>query len=241
MSGDGLPERLTGAEVSADFFRTLGIVPALGRTFTDEDERPAGEHVVVLSHDLWQRRYGGQEAVLGRRLFLDGLPHTVVGVMPPGCAFPARTELWLPLPLGPAELQDFEDTSLTLVGRLRPGLTRKDVEGELAALVERLRPQYPEYRKAWHLTAVPLRESIVGWLRPILSMLVAGVGMVLLIACANVANILLGLAVTRRREIAVRVALGAGPGRIARQVLTECMLVAIVGGGAGLLLACWGR
>jgi len=234
------PERLSGAAVTAGLFDVLGVKPLLGRGFEEAENQPGAEKVVVLSHDLWARRFGSAGDVLGRRITLDGEPRTVVGVMPEGFAFPRReTEAWVPLPI------DLEEDPrgahfLGVVARLVDGVTVDGARSEMDTIAARLAKQYPDSNKGWGVLVLPLRELVVEDIRPALLVLMATVGIVLLIACANVANLLLARMAAREREVAVRSALGAGRWRLLRQFLTESVLLGLGGGALGLALGVWG-
>lgn len=246
LTGDGEAERLPAVRATGNLFDVLGASPLLGRMLLPADSVPGAERVVVLSHGFWQRRLGGDPGVVGRTLQLNegstGGPTRVVGVMPPGFAFPtAAEELWAPNPLDPAG-PDYQTVYLELVGRLAPGVDVAAAEREIGATVAALcaanaacNPSTLERPRV-----LPLREALVGPVRPILLLLLGAVGFVLLIACANVANLLLTRAATRERELAIRTALGAGRARIARQLLTESLAIAAVGGALGVLAAVWG-
>jgi predicted permease len=221
----------------------LGMRPILGRPYTAEEDRPGAPPVVVLSEGLWRRRFGGARDVIGQRLELDGQPHTVIGVLPAGAGIvgrPETPEVWAPLGLDPA--QDYHGVSgryLLAIGRLKDGVSREQAQASLTAIGRRLEEQFPEYNTGWGVNLVPVTEDVTGHLRRPLLLLAGVVGLVLLIACANVANLQLAQATARRREIAVRAALGAGRGRVARQFLAESVVLALGGGAGGVLLALW--
>ena len=229
-------ERVPSLLVSADLFDVLGVQPALGRTFTKEEDAPGRAGVAVISHGMWQRRFGGAGDILGRTVAVNGRPTQIVGVMPPDFYFPTRTvELWMPLALNPANASRGAHF-LGVVARTKPNVTLEQAGAEMKALSERLAQQYPESARESAET-VSLLEQVVGRIRPAILTLFAAVGIVVLIACANVANLLLVRATVREKEIAIRTALGAGRGRVALQMLVESVVLAIVGGSLGLLLA----
>ena len=234
LTGNGEPERLIAARVTANLFSVLGIEPARGRAFLDEEDRPGGERVVILSHGLWERRFGLREDVLGDSVQLDGQPYTVVGITPPGFEFPSRAELWLPLALDPTQAGRRSDF-LLVVGRLAEGVGQAQAQAEMDTITQRLEEQYPSTNTMWSVKLVGLHEEMVAEVRPTLWALWGAVTFVLLIACANVANLLLVRAVGRD-ELAVRAALGAGRLRLARQLLTESVLLFLLGGLGGLAL-----
>ncbi|MGH7568099.1 MAG: ABC transporter permease [Gemmatimonadales bacterium] len=238
LAGTDEPERLEGAAISWNTFRMLGVPPLLGRDFREEEDRPGAEKVVVLSAGLWQRRFGGDSAVVGRVLSLNGEPHTVIGVMPPPHQFNADAQLWVPLQLDPTTARG--NQYLQAVARLKPGVSVRAAETELKGIARRLEERYPESNAGWTVSVVPWREHEVGEYRPVLSIMMGAVAFVLLIACANVANLLLARATARHREIAIRATLGAGRLRIMRQLLTESVLLALAGSGLGILIALWG-
>jgi putative ABC transport system permease protein len=240
LTGGGEPERLESRLVTGNFFQAVGVNAALGRTFLPENEKPGSEQVVVLSHGLWQRRFGGEPAIIGATLTLNGKKYEVLGVMPPDFKLPQNAELWAPMNFEPGWMKQRDAHFLHVVGRLKPGVTLAQAQADVDAVASRLEAQYPASNTGWNLRMVPLRDQLVGNIEPTLRILFGAVGFVLLIACMNVANLSLARAATRQKEIAVRIALGAGRLRIARQMLTESVLLALIGGALGVILAAWG-
>ena len=242
VTGLGEPEEVPIQLATTSFFSVLGVQPAIGRPFTAQEGAPGGEPVVILGHGFWQRHFGGDPGVLGRKIQLSGGPATIVGVMPAGFTFGRSTaELWAPYKINPAvDYRKVSGRFLDVVARLKPGVTPQQADADMKAVAARLEQQYPAFNTTWTTNVVTLEEQVVGSVRQALLVLAGVVGFVLLIACANVANLMLARAAARQREIAVRTALGASAWRVARQMLTESMVLALVGGALGLVLAVWG-
>ena len=236
-------EEVPGERVTANFFSVLRSAAGIGRTFAPEEDQAGGPRVVVLSDACWRERYGADPAVLGKSIALNGELYTIVGVMPPTFQFPPfatqKAELWTPLGAD-SHSRSRENHEFRCLGRLKPGVLLKDVQAEMNAINARLVREYPVSNTGWMARVSPLREEVAGPVRPALVVLMGAVGFVLLIGCANIANLLLARSLGRRKEIALRMALGAGRRRIAAQFLAESVLLALIGAGAGLLLAQWG-
>jgi putative ABC transport system permease protein len=239
LSAGDVPERIHAARVTWTLFPTLQIQPVRGRGFADEEDRPQGPRVALISHRLWQERFDGNPAVVGGTLTLDGAPHVVVGVMPPGFAYPEYAEVWTPLGLRADGARD--DHGLEVVARLADGVAVERAQGELVAIAAALAREYPDTNEGRGARVQPLLEGLTppGVVVGLALFLVAGL-FVQLIACANVANLLLAKAMAQRREVALRLALGAGRGRLLRQFMIEALLLSVAGAGLGLLAASWG-
>jgi putative ABC transport system permease protein len=236
LQGPNGPEQVPAAFVSPEFFKVMGVHPAMGRGFTREEETPGRDGVIVLSHGAWQRRFGADLRVLGRTVSMNGGQSTIVGIMPAGFAFPSTAELWFPFAMDTAKAPR-GGHYLGVIGRIKPGVAHERAEAEMKAIAERLALQYPEQNAGESAMVVPLHEQVVGRVRPALLTLLAAVAMTVLIACANVANLLLVRASVRRKELAIRAALGASRGRLVRQMLIESLVLAMAGGIIGIGLA----
>ena len=240
LTGAGEPESIIGYRFSGNFFGILGVPARLGRTLGPEDARPGHGHVVVLADSLWRRRFGADPGVIGRAITLDDESYTVVGVMPPGFAHPARTEMWTPLVLEGAPATNNRSRFVRMVGRLKPGVKIEQASSAVAGVAAALAGADTENQGGWSAAATPIASRYTGDIKPALLVLLGAVGFVLLIAAANVGNLLLARAADRGREVAIRASLGAGRGRLVRQFLVESVLLAAIGGAFGVALAFWG-
>jgi predicted permease len=241
--GTGEAERLSGYMISADFFSTLGTAPILGRIFRSDDDHPGAAPVVILGGGFWKRRFGSSPEIIGKAITLNGTSYTIVGVIPAGFTFYGH-DRDVYTPIGQWTDSNFRDRRVDVsshgLGRLKPGVTLAQAKADMDGIAQNLAAAYPEADKAVGITLVSMKEDIVGNVQPFLIVLLAAVGFLLLIACANVANLLLARSMGRSREFAIRAALGASQGRVIRHLLTESILLAGLGGGLGLLLAVWG-
>ncbi len=240
LTGVGEPERLDGRRVSANLFDLLGAKPLLGRTFLAEEDKP-GTKVVLLKEGLWKRRFGGDPGVVGKTVNLNGEPYTVLGVLPDGVQLPSfgkwRDQVWVPMGFTPEEAGERSSHYLQVVGRLKPGVKLEQGQAEMETIAARLAQQYPDHNARRGAVVRPLHEEIVGDMKPALLILLGAVAFVLLVSCANVANLLLARAAARQKEIALRLALGADRIRLTQQLLVESIMLALLGAVAGLGLA----
>jgi putative ABC transport system permease protein len=239
LTGSGEPERVHGAQTTYNLFSLLGVNPIAGRTFLPDEDKPGATPVAILSFSIWQHKFGGDRGVVGRSIDLDGSSVEVVGVLPPGFNFVRETDVWTPL-----AMRYDPDRRLSLgllgIGRLKTGVSLAQARSEMAGIASRLAEQYPATNKNWTVKLVPLQEDVVGEFRTGLLVLLGAVVLVLLISCANVANLLLAKATSRQKEVAIRLAIGAGRSRIIRQFLTESVILGLVGGTLGLVVALFG-
>jgi len=240
LTGINEPERVTGFRVTPEFFRTLGERPVLGRSFTDDEGREGNTDRVILGHPLWMRRFGGDPGVIGRTVRLNGIPHTIVGVMGEDFIFPPGAELWKAFALDGATAADRDGRWVSAIARVRPTSTLEEARTEARTIARRLELQYPDMNAKWGMKVEPAQVFYGRHPRPYMVAMFGSVALVLLIGCANVANLLLARATTRGRELAVRVALGARRGDLVRQMLAESAVIALLGGALGALLALWG-
>jgi len=249
LTGNGLPQEVVLEDVSANFFSVLGVNPILGPGFTSENGRAGHDKVVIISYGFWKERFGSDTEIIGKTLVLNGHPLAVVGVAPQnftwfikdGSFTGAKPEMWSPF-VFPASFSNRKDIGrfLSVVARLKPGVTAAQAQSQMNAIAARIAEEYPDFNGYWGANVVPVHDQISGELRPALLILFGAVAFVLLIACANVSSLLLARASAREREIAVRTAMGASPWRIASQLLTESVLLALIGGAIGVALAIWG-
>jgi putative ABC transport system permease protein len=242
LTGGAEPRRIRYASVSVNLFRLLGVAPILGRSFLPDDDRQGNDDVILLSHKFWQEYFGGDPSVIDEIIRLHGRSYTIVGIMPPSFAFPSPdVELWRPMLRDPELFPGDRSRHFAhAIGRLKPGLSLEQAQIEMNTIADRLALTYPKTNKGWGVAVESLHHSMVSDSRAVLLILWAAVGLVLLIACSNVVNILLAQVTSREREIAIRSALGAGRVRIAAQLLTETVSLGLVSGAAGVVVAFWG-
>ncbi len=241
MSGRGEPERIFSPSATANFFSLLGVEAVIGRTFQPGEDKPGSPRVAVLTHGMWQRRFGGDAGILGQSLTINGESYTVIGVLPASFQFALRrADLWVPYQPNEAQLTRRFMHGTNVIGRLKPGVSIAQAQTELDVIAKRIEQEHNQSHAGTGIRLVPLQEQFVGNVKPILLILLAAVGFVLLIACANVASLLLTRSLSRQKEVAIRSALGASRWRVVRQLLTESVLLSLAGGAAGLLIAYWG-
>ncbi len=238
LTGRGEPERIFAPSVSANFFSLLGVAPIIGRTFSEGDDKPGAPRVVVLSYGFWQRMFARDAGVVGQTLTINGTPQTVIGVMPPSFAFAMRPgDLWMAYQPSDAQLTRRFLHGTNLIARLKSGVSVEQAQSEMSSIAARIAAEHGDSHAGTGARLVSLHEQIVGTVKPILFALLLASAFVLLIGCANVANLLLARSLGRQKEMAVRAALGARNSRIVRQLLTESLLMSLIGGVAGLLFA----
>ena len=241
LAGDGAEaERVYGAEVSPELFPLLGVRPVIGRSFAQEEEVAGRNFVVLLGYDFWQRRFAGDSTIVGKPILLDGRQWTVVGIMPPGFNFPDRGQLWIPFSTDPAQEKHENRGYAGAIGRMKPGVTLAQARDDIHRVDAELVREFPDANTGWRGELIPMRDDLVGDLRQPLEVFLWAVALVLTMVCANVANLMLARGATRSREMAVRTALGASRHRLVRQLLTESLIVAAVGGILGTAIAWWG-
>ncbi len=237
ITGDGQPEEVDASLITANLLPLLGVSPVLGRNISSDEDRTGGAHTVLLSYNLWQQRYGGARSIVGRDILLDRVPFRVIGVMPAGFRFPDRADIWVPMALSPAALAERDAHYFHIFGRLRPGVTIGDAQRDMAAIAAQLAREYPETNTYVGASVVGLRDQVLGKLDLALRVLAASACCVLLVCCANIAGLMLARGAGRRREMAVRAALGASRARLVRIALLESLLIAFAGTLLGVFLA----
>jgi predicted permease len=236
LSGDGTPEKLDGTRITANLFPMLGVAPSLGRNFLPAEDKPGAEKVVIISAAIWQQRFGSDPNVIGRSMNMNYEPYRIVGVMPRGFTFPEHAQLWVPMALSTRDLQTYSSHYLHVYGLIKNGVSLEAANSDLKNVALQLQREFPDTNTNLGAFASPLRDEFVGDLKLMLTLLLAGVGCLLLIACGNVAGLMMARAAARNREIAVRAALGATRSRLIRQSIAESILLAAAGALVGILL-----
>jgi putative ABC transport system permease protein len=239
ITGDGPPEQVEGNPITANLFPLLGVKPILGRNILPEEDRPGSSEVALISHRLWQQRYGASRTVVGRDIFLDGVKHRIIGVMPRGFTMMERSDIWIPIALSPERLAVRSSHYLIVLARMKQGMTLADAQRDMSAIASQLAVEHPDTNRHVGAVVIDLREELLGDLHLAVWVLAGGVGSVLLISCANLAGLMLARAAGRQREMAIRTALGAGRFRMVRQGLAESLMIGLAGGTLGVLLASW--
>ncbi|MEK6300045.1 MAG: ABC transporter permease [Acidobacteriota bacterium] len=240
LTGNDEPESFRSWLVSDGLFDILGVKAVYGRTFLPEEFQAGNDRVIIIGEALWRRRFGANKELVGQSLLLNGQPHTIVGIMPAAFEFPSGRAMWAPLVIRDSYKRDRRSTYIKVIGQLKPGVSREQAQQEMTAIHARLSEQYPQYVKGRGVLLVPLAEQMTAEARPALLLLLGAAGFVLLIACANVANLLLARGAERQKEFAIRAALGAVRARLVRQLITESVTLALLGSAGGILMAWWG-
>jgi putative ABC transport system permease protein len=238
VTSGGEPERVPGGRASAGYVNVLGVKPFLGRGFLPEEDRPGGQPVVMVSYGFWQRRLQSNPRVIGQSITVDAQPRTVVGVLPRGVDLFGRVDVWLPMKIDPSQ-NERKSHNFGAIARLKPGISLQRAQADMEVIASRLARQYPDTNEGWGVLITPVHEFLSGRIAPVLFILYGAVGLLLLLACANVANLLLARASSREKEVAIRTAIGAGRLRVLRQLVTESLILGLLGGTAGLLLGSW--
>src|SRR5436190_6017008 len=240
LTGGDMPERIQGFLVTTNFFEVVGVKPAQGRNFLDEENQPGKDGVAIIAHSLWQRRFGSDPAIVNKTITTNGTSRTVIGVLPEGFNYPKGAEVYAPIAMTPALIKSRGSHSYNVIGRLKDGVTLQNAQADIDTITGRLATQYPDTNVGLGATVYSIVADTTRIYSTAMWIMMAAVGFVLLIACANVANLMLARSSGRQKEIALRAALGASRWRIVRQLLVECLIIALIGGAAGVVVAFWG-
>src|SRR5215831_7851277 len=240
LTGGDMPERIQGFLVTTNFFDVVGVKPAQGRNFLEDENQPGKDAVAIIAYSLWQRRFGSDPAIVNKTITTNGTARTVVGVLPEGFNYPKGAEIYSPIAMSPELVQSLRDHSYYVIGRLKDGVTIANAQADIDTIAARLATQYPDTNVGAGAMVYPIVADTTRSYSAAMWIMMAAVGFVLLIACANVANLMLARAGGRQKEIALRAALGASRWRIIRQLLVECVVIALIGGAAGVVIAFWG-